>query len=427
MSGTLAVGNAVRFWPRLATKGTLLSFSASTCLVGLVNSVASVVMLRWVPPEAMGIWQSALLIQTAADLLKIGMINGMNREFPLLMARGDEAAASRVVATAAAWVRWTSISGLAVFGCLIALRWQDGTAWRLATTAAALQWAVAWQGNFLQGLFRGGDGFGRLARIQLFTAVCGLAMLPIVAVGGLAGLCVRAVCQSVICTTLLWRARPVPIVGRFDLRSAGEMLRSGAPLFISAYLFVAALAADGAILLVHGGPALVGFLAPVAAVQAACAMLPNAITQYVYPRLSATFGRTGDPQAVWQIATRAGGLSVGLVAVMAMVGWVAAEPLVELFFPAYRRSLAAMHWALLSGVFLAIRPIAAVIPVLRAWRWHYAWIGVFCLAKWLLGQWFAASATDPLEGVAIAGTFASAASAMLIVAGSFLAATRYGR
>jgi hypothetical protein len=282
--------------------------------------------------------------------------------------------------------------------------------------AGACQWALAYYVSFVQATFRGDGDFAKLSRIQVIDAISGLALLPAVALWGFRGFCVRAVMQVAISAFLLRRSLPVRVKPGLRLSSLKPLMRAGFPLFVASYLFLLAMNAERGALYPFGEFKL-GLFAPVAAVQSAVLVLPNAAALYLYPQLSKEWGRTDDRTVIWRQAWKGTGLSVLISAAVALAGWWLAPLATQLVFPQYEASIPGMRWALLSGVFLAFRPMAISLPTLGAWKWHFAWVGVFVGLKWLLCPWFARLGADPVLGVAQAGTVAAGVTAVMIFIG----------
>lgn len=375
-------------------------------------------MLRWVPPEYMGIWQSALLAMALCDITKFGILNGMNRELPYHMGRGQVELAHRAVATASAFMLISMLIGAVIFGALTWYHWNDGLFARIALVAAGVTWCAAYYAQYVHATCRGSDDFAKVSRVQLFDAAVSLLSLTLVWKWGFIGLCVRSVLQVSLSAILLHVIRPIHRRPRFDVSQLRELLSSGLPAFGSAYLFGVGQNAERAVLLSTNNIALVGLLAPIYAVQTMLLMLPNAAMTYGYPKLSFVHGRQVPKKELWRLSVRVTIGGVAATASIAVVGFLVMPWLVTNVFPAYRESLGGIRWALLGGAFLAVRPISLVLGVLRSWRWHYAWVLVFVVAKWGFCSYFV-SRMDPIAGVALGGCVAAMVTAGILVWGAY--------
>jgi O-antigen/teichoic acid export membrane protein len=241
-----------------------------------------------------------------------------------------------------------------------------------------------------------------------------LALLPVVWFWGFWGFAACTVLQVSVMAAVLHCMRPMRVPCSFDFSVLRSLLALGFPLFLASYLFQVANSAERSALLSRGTEKLVGLYAPAVAVQTAMLMLPNSLLVYLYPKLSFKFGKTADPRGLWAGTLKATCGAVAISVLLAVAGWFALPWLLPRIFPAYRDSVPAMQWALISGIFLAVRPASAVFPALMAWRFHYLWVGVFVVAKWAFAFAFVRH-VDPLAGVAFGGMLAALLSAIAIL------------
>lgn len=394
-----------------------LGFGASSFALTVANIVGGILALRWVPPELMGPWQATLLLQAYCDVIKLGVLNGMNREYPFRMGQGDEQAARKSLATTLAWLRIGSALGLAAFLALGLYNWDKGAAWQIAAVAGALQWVFAYYSSYVQATMRGGDDFARLSLVQYVGAFLSLALIPLVAYGGFLGYCARVVLQVGIMAALLRAVMSVRVAPRLDGVEFRRLLLAGFPLFVASYLFQLGMNAERTALLSIGNERMLGLFSPVAAVLSAVLVLPNAAALYIYPQLSRGFGKDGASAMLWGIAWRNAKVTVTIAVMIAAAAWFIAQPIVTYLFPAYLEAVPAMKWAAVSGVFLAFRPMSTALPALMAWRWHYLWVTAFVVAKSALCVLLMDVFVDPLVAVAVAGTASAAIAAGLIVWG----------
>jgi O-antigen/teichoic acid export membrane protein len=133
----------------LKRRESFVLFSGTSVLVSTANLTAGVLMLRWVPPEYMGIWQSALFAMALCDITKFGILNGMNRELPYHMGRGQVELAHRAVATASAFMLISMLIGAVIFGALTWYHWNDGLFARIALVAAGVTWCAAYYAQYV--------------------------------------------------------------------------------------------------------------------------------------------------------------------------------------------------------------------------------------------------------------------------------------
>jgi O-antigen/teichoic acid export membrane protein len=401
----------------LAGRRALLGFVLSVGGVNAASLVGTALAFRWVDPVSMGVWHTLLLASSYLTVVRLGLINGMGRELPFALGQGQTIRARRIAATALAYnTACSAFVGLAFLVALVFL-WSQGAAWHVAVPAMAVVAAAGLHLTYLQSTFRSDDDFARLARVHWIQAGLSLLLPLAVYAWGFTGLCVHAALQTAAVTGLAHAWRPLRVRPRFDDGLARELMATGLPLFIASYLHILAAGFDRVILLHLGGLEAVGYYAPSVAVLAAMAVVPGAVSTYLYPRLSFAAGQGRDRRALRRSALRAAALSVAVALPMAVAGWLAAPRLIAQLFPQYTASIPAVRWSLLAGVVWSLSPASQLLASLKAWRWLWIYAGLLVVARGAF-PWILARVYEPLPGVALgnlwAAVFAAAATLFIV-------------
>jgi O-antigen/teichoic acid export membrane protein len=220
------------------------------------------------------------------------------------------------------------------------------------------------------------------------------------------------VLQALVVTASAHTWRPFPVTPRFDRRVAGELVATGFPLFAASYAVVVATGFDRVILLQRGTVETVGLYAPALAVMAAMAIVPGAVSTWVFPRMSYALGQGRTPADLRRTAFGAGLLSAAAGLPVAALGWTLAPAAITRYFPQYTGSIEAVRFALLAGILTSLSPATQVLGSLKAWPSLAATIGVTLAARWVF-PWVLCDVYPPLEGVARGNVWASAVTSAL--------------
>lgn len=380
------------------SKRTLLSFASSSMGLMAATMVSNLIIIRWLEPLETGVWQTLVLAQSYMTFAQLGFFNGLNREFPFWMGRGEPEKARNMAGVALVQSHLCSVLAFLVFGGAI-LVFGEVQDWFWGLSAMAVVTAAGFYREYLAATYRTSQAFMALAKIHWIHALALLLSVPLVRFWGFEGLCARLVIIALLVAGLMHVSRPLRVVARFNRALAKELLSAGTPLLALSYMLTLANGFDRVILLAHVGVVGVGVFAPALAVKNAIQALPAAINQYISPRLSQRLGQSGDPRSLWRtswVATLATCLS--MVPVVA-VGWFVLPVFIENFFPKYTASIFPAQLLLLSGLFSGISAGTAVLASLKAW----VPLALFSLLNvvlfWGLPQYFAASG-DVLVGVA---------------------------
>lgn len=377
---------------------TFLRYAGSSVVLQAVSLGSGVVVLRWLAPADLGLWQALLLIGTYSTVVQGGVINGLNRELPFAMGSGNAESAATLAGTA----RQVALVGaMLCLACipLAAFLAEGGRRWGGASLVLMAAAGGIYR-NYLGATYRSTAAFDSLGRIQLFEAAAALVTLPLVMWFGYWGLGSRYVLLSVFGVSLMHRRRPLPSVGAFQWSALRSLLQTGVPLFVFGYLIGVAGTFPKLVLLSEGGTLWVGLFAPAAAMATAMMAIPDALSRFIYPRMSFRLGETGDSRVLWPMAVKS---SVGVIlASIPIVGalWFAVGPMIEAWFPAYAASVPSLRWTLVAGLFHAASASMNALNSVKAWP-AMACYAVVSLA----GLYFL-----PAAGVSLSGTLESVAA-----------------
>jgi O-antigen/teichoic acid export membrane protein len=397
---------------RLGRHAVAAPFVMAVAAVNVTSLLGNVLAFRWVDPAAMGVWHTLLLVLSYLGVVRLGIVNGMGRELPFALGRGDVDAGRRIAATTLLYNVVCSVLVGGTFIVMLGASWSSGASWRVALPAMAVVGASTMYLAYLQATFRSDRDFARLARVHWLQAGVGLLMPVTVYALGFAGLCLHAAAQSLAVTAYAHAVRPLPVRPRFELSVARGLAATGLPLFALSYLQAVALTFDRVILLQCGGVETVGHYAPAAAVLAAMAVAPGALSTWVYPRMSFALGRGESRARLRRMALRAAAAGVGVGLPVALAGWVAAPRVIAAYFPQYVASIPAVRWSLMAGLLLSVSPASPLLGSLKAWRSLTLYVAVLLVCRWSF-PWLLSRVYEPLEGVARGNVLGAAVAAGL--------------
>src|SRR5262249_9784387 len=166
---------------------------------------------RWVDPASMGVWHTLLLASSYLGIVRFGVINGMGRDLPFALGRGEVALGRRLAATTLAFNHVGAALVGSVFLALMPAFWPTGPAWRLALPAIAILNVNTFYLGYLQATFRSDSDFSRLARVHFVQAGMALLLPFLVSAFGFPGLCAHAALQSTVVTAYAHAVRPIPV------------------------------------------------------------------------------------------------------------------------------------------------------------------------------------------------------------------------
>ena len=344
------------------------SYTGTVLAAQSLNLVAGLLVMRWLGPAELGVWQSMLTLETYCLVLRLGVINGMNRQLPFLLGKGDRAGALQHAEVTFCFTIGTAGVLLGSFSAA-AFCWPglDAT-WQLSLLTLACFTPFGLYSAFNEATYRGSRTFATLGWLIFANALLGMSLLVLLPALGYAGQCVRLVviaASHAICTAWL---RPLDVRPKFSIPVLRKLLKMGLPLYFQNYLARASLAVGSLVLLWTGGPKALGYFAPAAAMLAVVGMVPNALQSYLQPQLHYDYGRDGSRRAVVARSKRMATLMMVASLPFALLGMACLPWAVCAFLPAYEPSVGAMQLAMLVGVFRIFGVAASVFSTLTAWR-----------------------------------------------------------
>jgi O-antigen/teichoic acid export membrane protein len=390
---------------RLKGHGTLFRYSGASILLQGATMVCNLLVLRWMKPESIGLFQSVLLIQTYSFLIQAGTLNGLNRELPFALGAGKNEETLKLAGTA----QTIAIAGAVVLllGIPVCLLLVKDMTVLLCVIAMLVGSSSSIYRNYLAVTYRAERAFHVLANLTLVETVLVVISVPTVYWFELEGLAGRFVFLSCAGTALNYLFRPLPKPGRFSWKSLKTLLLTGAPLFAFGYLLSIARTFPRVILLSESGVLMVGMFAPAAAVIGALQVIPVSIAQYVYPQMSYRLGKTGNPSDLWQMAKVITIVclivSVPIAAILVMLIPI----LVIHFFPAYAEAAGAVRWAVVAGVFMGASIAVNALNSLKAWGWMAIYTVAFLVINFVL----------PFGAFRLYGTLESLAAGIAVAQG----------
>lgn len=364
------MGKNINFWYKIVSifqnNSTLLRFSSASIFMSITGMFSGLVIMRWIPPDEYGVWQSLLIIQSYAGIVQAGVVHGLNRELPFRLGAGDQDA---LVLASSAQTFSVFGAGLLTLAAGVSAFFFEDPKVRLALPAILLIAGISTYNNYLTVTFRADHSFDKLGKVYFGIAVLNVATLPLVLFLGFVGIPLRVLTISSLQMLAIHFSRPFRLPLHIRWSDIAELSRTGIPLFVFGYALAVAYTFPKTILLLEEGSVMVGLFAPAAALFAVVTLIPRSISQYIYAKMSFLYGQTQDGRKLWPFAWKS---SLAVVAISLPVVLAAAYVfpwIVENFFPKYQESIPAMVWIALSSVFLSTPMYSSAMNSLKAWRW----------------------------------------------------------
>jgi len=381
-------------------------FTGASGLVSVGQMFSSMVMVRWVSPEDLGLWRVVLLALPYTMIILAGVNNGLSRDLPYYLGKADEKTALRLAGTTLFYILGAIL--LVLLGGIGCLFWfhDHGSKLLFAIATATVLIILTFYTNYLIVTFRSSKSFKEFSKVKLVEAFVTVGTIPLLFYLGYHGMLVRILILSGLVLFFMHLIRPIRVAPAWDSKAFFLLLKTGMPIFILDYLSTTAGTVDRLVLVKLGGVKLVGYYAVALMARDAIGIIPGALSEYIYPRMSHSYGQHHDPIRLWQMAVKSSLMAVAFMVPAVVAGWFLLPRVISNLFPKYTEAIAAAQWLLLGSVFGGASLGRMAIWSMKDWKmatWYQA-LGISLgTAGIILGGYFGKT---PLIGVAVGSLIA---------------------
>jgi O-antigen/teichoic acid export membrane protein len=353
--------------PRRSMAFLVGSLAGGNLAAMALRMIGGLLIARAVAPATLGLFNGIGLVLQYVPFLQVGILNGLNRELPYFVGKGDRRRAEELAAAAQAFA--LALGGAVAVALMGIAGWYlaRGRAWEAAGWLAngILGFFLFYSTTYLQTTFRTSQDFARLALVNALESGFALVLVALVALLNFYGLCLRAVLVAILSAAMLHHWCPVKVRPTWGWSHLKHLLKVGAPIFVAGQIYAYWTVIDSTLVLRFTGTTGMGLYAVVLLATSAPQLLPSAVSQVVYPRMAEQYGRTNNLDELLKIVRKPIILSaIGLLPVIA-IAEVVVRPAVQWLLPEYVGAVSAMRWALLLPFVGSYQPAAMVFTVTR--------------------------------------------------------------
>lgn len=309
-----------------------------------VSIVTGFLAFRKIDPYLMGIWTAFTVFETYATFMRLGLINGMNREMPFAQGQGQHHIAERFASTTLAYTLF-NIAVFVLASPFVLIASGFSKIYLITSLIFLIRVCLSFYITFLSATFRSEDSFNRLSNIHAVVIIMKLLFSPLIFLG-FYGFLVYELTAVLTNTVLLHYYRPMKVKPTFHMPEFKKLLKIGFPIFIvsSALSYIDTI--PRLYLINYAKPEKLGIYAPIAMLLSMVAILPNTLSAYMYPKFSYHLGQAKSIQEVWRKLLKIYGISFLIIATISIVGYFFVDYFAYLF-PKYKESLPYLKLSLL--------------------------------------------------------------------------------
>lgn len=363
------LAGAVQRFRQLNYQGPLL-YTISSVVKTATKVVTAFLVASLVLPEDMGTWQSIAVLQSYFLFFSLGIHIANGRQVAINIGAAEQEKATHYAQVTFTYVTlWSVINMLIVVG-LGLYNWSQGaddkllTAYMLFTLNTGSQpFVIA-----LHNLFRNGDEFGQLGRIQLIEASLMVVSVFLVLGFGWQGFFLRNSVLAFLSAAMRFYWSPLPLGFRFDWPLFKELFWLGVPRLVNAYIYSLFAVADRTLIIANLGREALGFYALALMIQDGVGVFPRSINQIVGTRMNMRFGRQKTAHSLQRMIVWVLLANAVLLLVPIGLGILLIRPFIELFLPAYAPGITSAQIMLIVAYFVSLRAGGLALATLNRMR-----------------------------------------------------------
>ena len=397
-------------------KFTSIFYTASSGFTSIAQLVSSFVIIKFVDPSELGVWNSVKLLTVYSFVILIGVNNGLNRELPYSLGQNKLDQARKKAGVALYFNILTSIMMVAVgFGVLLILSTRVEFDLFLALAIILPYIILNHYNNYLTVTYRSKDSFNILSYIKLFESFLMLITILLVVRYGYNGMLLRSLLLILFITLLMHVYRPIRVKPEWSKPEFITLLKTGIPIFVIDYIKNISSTLAPLFVLKAGGFGMVGLFTLGTMAFGTITVIPSSITQYVYPKYCFAFGKHNNPKDLWKIGMRSLLLCSAMLIPVIIITLIFVDPLVLKYFPKYSGGIPAAKIFILATFFNSISILTAVLLSLKLFKMLLINQLLFSMLLILLPALCVNVFSNPVIGASIGVLIANVANFILVM------------
>ena len=312
--------------------------------------IVALIAARKLGPATWGTWQLLYLILAYSSFIHLGVINGMNREIPVLNGRGDQNSVNLIRAVSLGTVSVSSImAGFVIF--IFALTTDAITA------TVPLRWMpmlliIYLLHRYLEVYLRSDKSFGHVSLQQLFLAIVFPTIaIPLLITQKLPGYIIGQIIAIFLTCLFIIMTSSLHLRVRFSVSESIRLLRIGFPIMTAGILYALMMTVDRVVISTFLTIQQLGYYSLSILVMGSLTLIPMVVGQQIYPRMAEAWGRASKCKELTPWIRRQVIMSISLTAPMILVAYIILPPTVKHFLVEYTSGISAMKITLVAPLF----------------------------------------------------------------------------
>ena len=337
---------------RLVKTGLL--YSVTSTIYSVCTLIAGFVILRWVDPVLLGLWQSIAIANYYLPILQLGIHSGLNLELPIVLGENNIEQAQKLVKTGLYYAVFLSfimlVIGLFAFIYVYCNSYDSKIVYGVISVCI-----IAISSNVKMhyvATYRSAGAFSKLSLINLLSSIAALIMICFIYFYQYEGMLLYYVFTDAIYTLSLYVYAPYrKISPKFYKDTFVVLLKRGVYMTTVNQILQCIQSVPRILLLRFGSITQVGLFHPALVVGTFINMLPAQLVQFLQPQMGFKYGQTQRAKDMWRYLLYLTVLTPIFSLPFVVIGWICLPYVFEVFFPKYIEAITPIRVMLIGFVF----------------------------------------------------------------------------
>lgn len=351
----------------------LVNFASSQMLSNFLRIVSGLLVVRMLNPEEYGLFTGIGVYLGYFSLGHVGIINGLGREFPFHLGKGNEEygkqlANSTYVVTSIIGV----ITSLFFFVLAIYNLFSGKTILGIIFLSYVFIGGLnLFYTQFFPSLYRTNSDFAKLSKINLSFGIWNLVSVGLVWLSGFWGLIIRAVFLAIIQSYMLFKKKPYKLHFKFLKEDLVHLFKTGFPIFMVGQINPIWGTIMNTIIFSMGGAKFFGLYALANIVQSSMMVIPSSFSQVIYPRMSIMYGEGKKAQDIIKLNLKPMFLQFFVMLIISIIGAFLLPIVIPWLLPKYVSGIGAAQLSMFLPVVLSFGSISDIFNVTKQQKFYF--------------------------------------------------------
>jgi O-antigen/teichoic acid export membrane protein len=380
----------IKEFDKHSTSSMIIYLGSSQMISNIMRIIGGLLVASIIAPKLYGTFTGIGIIMGYLPILQLGVMNGLNRELPFFLGRGESQKAKHYASVVQLWEIGLAVISFSLLTFIsIYYFFQSQYIYAAGFLAYAISSIHEFFGvNYLRILFRTNNDFNKLSTISLISAIISLASVAFVWKWQFYGLCLRIVTTAALELFFLWRWKPFFVIPKWDTKILKEVVKVGFPIFIVGIVSILWITIENTFVLKLGGVEQFGLFALAIMIENSMGIIETSVSHVIYPKMAYEYGAGKGVKELLQLSFKPILYAFILLLISIVISWYLIPFFVEWLLPKYMNGVEAARWTLFLLLVSIIGVNNSIFNVLKKQKDYLVslliGIGVFAVTVFIL-------------------------------------------